>query len=912
MKKNRILNLIVFMLICSFLIGDLSKFASASEYSGKTIQITKKDLKNGKITIKNKNVKSIVINKNVKKATIQLTNVKVSKDIVFEQGNYTLKSSKSEIDCIQIAEKNSKIKLDQKANLNNRNLTIKAKDSVSGNLEFLNYKQKINLELGKKSDIKIKIGTQQKAEMVIKKADVTSKLSVTGTDSKAKLKKIVLEKPLSLSVEMKTELLQVKEGAKKAVIEINNMVDEVQNNYNAEIKDNTKKDEPKEDTENKKEDDKNTQNPPQNGNGNMPSIPQEGGGSGSSNGGSGGSSSSNGGGSSSSGSGSVSKKVESVKLSGNSEIDVDDATTEISVQYFPYDAGNKAVEWKVISGEENVKIISADYNKATIKALNNGSYILQAVVKNDSSILAEISGKVKNQKVSLAKDSMGIAGESEISGLEKGFGYMLESEEEYVAVEANGLALKGYKTKEEAIRSTGILAVDRIIHVDNGKVYKVVQINSDELLKKRYEIYMAIKKEELSILNYLEVQKLAGELIIEITGKEESSKDETKDEWKKRKEEIEKKEKSFNDKYEELKMVADKIIDELNSLYDKIGTYGKLELNEAKEILTQIDLKKKELSEDLIKIYIDHEKEERCEILKREIKEFEEVSNRHISIKLDEKGIVSIEPVFEDLEFCLIKAWEDNQYPVAQVILPEGSNQISMLQEMRKNGVAKYFVIGEKHFTYLKTFVVESNGQEVKKLENDLGLLKLDGRNFDVKEESSGKIRINLEEGTLEWDKIENADFYEVYADFTIGSVPGVIGKYYLNPTNLNDHEDVSNIENESSYSVLEVKDNKSVLGNGQNGKRILCARNLKEPKLDLKELVIVGKYYSSDWKDSLNDGMCISLSIVPRKLEGLYVSELQNMYDHTDALTGINVFMNNFFVSDYMSKILKVELPTK
>ena len=128
-KKNKILNLIVFVLICSFLAADLSQIASAREINKQVLAITKKDVKNGKVVVKNKKVKSIIIKKNVKKATIKLSNVKLSEEIVFEKGNYTLQSSKSKVTAIQIAEKNTQLKLDKKADLNSKNLVLKVKDA---------------------------------------------------------------------------------------------------------------------------------------------------------------------------------------------------------------------------------------------------------------------------------------------------------------------------------------------------------------------------------------------------------------------------------------------------------------------------------------------------------------------------------------------------------------------------------------------------------------------------------------------------------------------------------------------------------------------------------------------------------------------------------------------------------------
>lgn len=646
-------------------------------------------------------------------------------------------STKSEVGSISIAEKNTKLTLSQKSDLNKKNLTIKAEDSGQGNLYFPGYEKKLTLDLGKKSDVKITIGTQNKAEMVVKEADATAKLSVVGKDSDAAIKKIVLNKPVSLSVDANTELLQIKEGAKKAVVTINNKVEKIQNKFNATIEDNTEKDKAEEETE-KEEDAKKEESKEL-------SAPENGGaasGGGSSSGGG----SNTGGGSSDSGSSSIA--VESLQLNGNANISTDDGLAEISVQYSPANASSREVEWRVISGGEQAKIISSDNNKAVVQALDNGQYTLRAAVRNNPAVFAEISGKTENQKVSLAKGSMGTAGDGEISGLASGYGYILAGEGEYFSVASTGLFLAACQTEEEAIGRVGLLTGNSILKVDNAKVFRVIQIDSERLLRKQYEIYMAIEEKDLSISNFIEIGNMARDLGEAVEKKEmESADGAEKNQWKNMSKKIEEKENSLRKKYDELAAESMKVKAELEVIYDRIKE--DIEPGEAKEILALIDAKKEELllSETWIEEYIDDDKEEQYQILKKDLEDFEEISNYHIKVELDEKGIASIEPVVQGLVVDLIKKGNeaDQNEVVTSKSLTEGTSQVSMLQEMRNSGVGNYFVRVRKEqkvFVLLKDFEVASNVQEVKKLESNFELLRLEGSNFDIVKKSAN-IRID-------------------------------------------------------------------------------------------------------------------------------------------------------------------------
>ncbi|WP_147525485.1 hypothetical protein [Acetivibrio ethanolgignens] len=357
-----------------------------------------------------------------------------------------------------------------------------------------------------------------------------------------------------------------------------------------------------------------------------------------------------------------------------------------------------------------------------------------------------------------------------------------------------------------------------------------------------------------------------------------------------------------------------KVKAELEVIYDRIKK--DIEPEEAKEILARIDAKKEELSLSVawIKEYIEGYKELQYQILKKDLEDFEEISNYHIKVELDEKGIASIEPVVQGLVVDLIKKGNeaDQNKVVTSKSLPEGTSQVSMLQEMRNSGVGNYFVRvrkDQKVFVLLKDFEVASNVQEVKKLESNFEHLRLEGKDFQVKENSKN-IRIDFDKGTIEWDEVEHADFYDVYGEFSFPSITSYMGKYYLNPTNSSDHHDISNIENENTYSSLGMKDEyRSVRTWEQTGNRQLCTGNLTETKLALKELIICWSDYSDSLEKALADMGAIKIRIVPRSVDGLYISDLKSVYNGNE-LKGENIFITDFKVKAYLSKFLGLDFP--
>ena len=323
--------------------------------------------------------------------------------------------------------------------------------------------------------------------------------------------------------------------------------------------------------------------------------------------------------------------------------------------------------------------------------------------------------------------------------------------------------------------------------------------------------------------------------------------------------------------------------------------------------MSQIEAEENKYSKEFFNKNISDYKElsKKYVILKQEVKELEEL--KKVSLKLDEKGMVYLEPA-TDIENILVTLFKANDNIGDEITSkPLSNNQVSMLQEMRKSGVGTYFVIAQKGFQYLKSDnTITSNTQEVKMLTNTLGHLTLTGKDFTEKEGAgnSGKIRINLANGTLEWDSVENATSYDVYGEVTIDTIEGWMGKYYLNP--MKDSMDYSNLENENNFSVLEVENNKTKWDNNLNKARLLCAGNLKETKLNLKDILVSSGTYEDDLSLGAESHMFIKLWIVPRNVDGLYVSGIEAFFNEPKSFED-NVVMENFQMKDYLSKILKV-----
>ena len=175
------------------------------------IYVTNKDVKNGKVVISNKTAKSIVIKKSAGKAIIKLKGVKLSGELKIEKGDYILKTSRTKIKSLKISGKDTNIKFDKSSDLNKKSFVLKIAKNTTGNLDLSEFGKKVTTELGKNSDINMKLGNNDKAiVVVVKKASISSKLGLIG--------------------KVNTSTLETTKNAAKADITLENKVSEIKNN----------------------------------------------------------------------------------------------------------------------------------------------------------------------------------------------------------------------------------------------------------------------------------------------------------------------------------------------------------------------------------------------------------------------------------------------------------------------------------------------------------------------------------------------------------------------------------------------------------------------------------------------------------------------------------------------------------
>ncbi|MGP1612388.1 MAG: Ig-like domain-containing protein [Catonella sp.] len=397
-KQAKICSLILATAITSTF-STLPYTAKAMTEKKGVIYVTKKDVKNGKVVISKKTAKSIVIKKSVGKATIQLKNVKLSGELAFEKGNYVLKSSKSSVKTLKITGTDTKIKLNKESDFNNKNLILKVAKNTMAKVDLSEYGKKITAELGKATDIALTMGNS-KASVVVKKADITSKLNIKGKGEDASISKIRVESPVSLTVNINAETLETSKKANTAVIDIEKKVGDIKNEAGSSIQDKEterikaekekvekekaekekaeKEKAEKEKAEKEKAEKEKTKETTPTGN--------TGGGY-------------YGGGSAGGGSFTPSKpekKTTKITLNKTSDITTDAGKTKITVTYEPSDATDKNLVWTIKEGVGIAKIISSNSNEAEIEALANGTCKIEAKVSG-SNVKAETEITINNQ-----------------------------------------------------------------------------------------------------------------------------------------------------------------------------------------------------------------------------------------------------------------------------------------------------------------------------------------------------------------------------------------------------------------------------------------------------------------------------------------------------------------------------------
>ena len=383
-KQAKVFSLILATAITSTFTALPYTTKAMTEKNG-VIYVTNKDVKNGKVVISNKTAKSIVIKKSAGKAIIKLKGVKLSGELKIEKGDYILKTSRTKIKNLKISGKDTNIKFDKSSDLNKKSFVLKIAKNTTGSIDLSEFGKKVTTELGKNSDINIKVGNNDKASIVVKKSSTASKLELTGANEDASISKIRVESPVKLTVKVNALTLETAKKAAKAEITIENKVSEVKNDAGAlvfdkeaerqkaekekedrEREEKAKEDKAKEDKlkEEKAKEAANTGGGYSGGGSSNPSIPE--------------------------------KKTESITLTKDGDIKVDCGKTKVKVTYNPVDAADKNLEWTIKEGVGIAKIISSNSNEAEIEALADGNCKIEARIKG-SNVKADVTIEIKNQ-----------------------------------------------------------------------------------------------------------------------------------------------------------------------------------------------------------------------------------------------------------------------------------------------------------------------------------------------------------------------------------------------------------------------------------------------------------------------------------------------------------------------------------
>ena len=388
-KQAKVFSLILATAITSTFTALPYTTKAMTEKNG-VIYVTNKDVKNGKVVISNKTAKSIVIKKSAGKAIIKLKGVKLSGELKIEKGDYILKTSRTKIKSLKISGKDTNIKFDKSSDLNKKNFVLKIAKNTTGSIDLSEFGKKVTTELGKNSDINMKLGNNDKASIVVKKSSTASKLELTGANEDASISKIRVESPVKLTVKVNAVSLETAKKAAKAEITIENKISEVKNEAGALVfdkeaerqktekekedkereekakEDKAKEDKAKEDKlkEEKAKEAANTGGGYSGGGSSTPSKPE--------------------------------KKTVSITLTKDGNIEADGGKTKVKVTYNPADATDKNLEWNIKEGVGIAKIVSSNANEAEIEALANGNCKIEAKVSG-SNVKAEAEITISGQ-----------------------------------------------------------------------------------------------------------------------------------------------------------------------------------------------------------------------------------------------------------------------------------------------------------------------------------------------------------------------------------------------------------------------------------------------------------------------------------------------------------------------------------
>ena len=749
-KKIKVCSLILMTAVCGTLSGVPHKTKAATIKNG-IVYITKSDVKNGKVTIKDTTAKSIVVKSSVKKAIIQLNNVKLSDGINFGKGNFILKTKKTSVKNIKVSGKNTSIKLDKASDLNNKKLTLAVAKNATGNLDFASFGKNINLDLGKNTDFKLEIGKKDSVKVTIKKAYESSVLEIEGKDEGSKVSKITLESSATLVVNVKTALLETKKSAEKGSVTIFSKVDEIKNEGNLEIK-NTFPLDDSDKIEDKKEvttkDDKTEENNKKEnassaslGGGNTSS----GGGAPSGSGSSGGSGNLGGGGSTGGGSSSPKKHATSIKfettdfnLSNDSEI------VTVKIKFLPEGSTGK-IKWNITgeadnnkayvagivstSGKETIRSTESDKEIIQIKALNNGKYKISAKLGENNSTYIYKEGNVKGQKVKLTDETAKkyTAGDGKITGVEAGNQYILISGSKYYGVAADGRASVGFNTREEALKQVGKLKGTEITGLDNSKTYTVEKIDAAKEAEKRfiteYEDYMKdpeYEPQNITFKQYKKYKELAdkGNKILEELEKKVNSADSDKAIWEERFNKALKRVTAVNNKIQDNIKIIDQAEQVIKREFVEIEKAGSSDISKrpdgriAKDVIENIERELNNLEGIALNRFLQDYQVEVYDKVKKEVAEYNILKPDEGNLSFDDVDKVLTLPIQKiDVMYSIKRDKGNNEWEKeGEGVISAGKTRVDFKEKFKYFHIGKYVIEVFKKFEFLKNTPIGGNG----------------------------------------------------------------------------------------------------------------------------------------------------------------------------------------------------------
>lgn len=435
----------------------------------------------------------------------------------------------------------------------------------------------------------------------------------------------------------------------------------------------------------------------------------------------------------------------------------------------------------------------------------------------------------------------------------------------------------------------------------------------DKAFEKRIDEYLKFTEAKINKDNYEDIKKMGADIVVKIDEKIGATSGTEKAKWEAKKNEVSLKKNVLDAAIDVIKGKIEEAKTAITNEYNKIKT-GKPVANTAKEAVRIIEEKRKELSEKDFKAVVTDT--ERYNKIKAEVDKIKDLIATTLTV--DESGVARIGvPQNAELNYKIIHTHTSKGAVVANTIKAEGTvaagkESFSLLNELRKTGLGWYKVVVYKKMNDIEDFTVADTYNipvKVQLLENTLGKLEINSLWNIESDTSNGKVKIDFANRKLIWQRIDNADYYDISAEIFISGDYN-LGKYVLEPTG--EDIDFSNVENEFNYSEFQVE--KFIVQNHQPElkklRRLVDKENTSmEVSLD-KFLPHACDFTGSPlWKDYKNTPMTLKINIIPRKKNALFVSDMENMIKVKGSNN--NVFIDSVKVGEFYEKFYGQSFPT-